>query len=170
MSGHTMFTYDPAILERFPTLRASLVHVTGVVNGISPPELVEYGCETQRRALERLDENPIPELPSIRAWREVFHACGVKPTRYRVAVEALLRRLEKSGEMPSINVLVDIGNMVAIKHTLPVAAFDRASLSGALVVRFANGDERFVEIGANIQWAVRSGRCSPSAIQNSFNR
>ena len=103
----------------------------------------------QRWALQRLQTTPIPELPSIRAWREVFHACGVKPTRHRVAVEALLRRLEKSGEVPSINLAVDIGNAVAIERALPIAVFDRASLSGPLTVRFARGDERFVELGTD---------------------
>ena len=145
-----MFAYDPAILERFPALRAGVVHVADVSNGASPPALIERARETQRRALARLDAVPIPDMPSIRAWREVFHACGVKPTRHRVAVEALLRRLEKRGEVPSINLLVDIGNAVAIEHALPVAVFDRASLSGTLTVRFARGDERFVELGVEL--------------------
>ena len=39
----------------------------------------------------------------------------------RSAAEALLRRLTKQGSIPSINTLVDIGNLVSIRYALPVA-------------------------------------------------
>lgn len=148
MSQATLFGYEPALLARFPSLRAGVVHVAGVANGASPSALLETARDVGRRVSGRLATTPIAELPSIRAWREVFHATGVKPTRYRVAVEALLRRLHRTGDIPSINLLVDLGNLVAVEHALPVAVFDRAALAGALQARFANGGERFVGMGA----------------------
>ena len=50
--------------------------------------------------------------------------------------------------MPSINTLVDIGNLVAIRHALPVAVFDLASIQGGLTVRLADGTETFTDLGS----------------------
>ena len=74
---------------------------------------------------------------------------GVDPTAYRSAAEALLRRLTKQGSIPSINTLVDIGNLVSIRHALPVAMFDLASVQGGLTVAFATGDESFTDLGSS---------------------
>ena len=75
--------------------------------------------------LARIGETPLSELPTLAAWRRAFRAFGVDPTAYRSAAEALLRRLTKQGSIPSINALVDIGNLVAIRYGLPVAMFDQ---------------------------------------------
>ena len=74
----------------------------------------------------RIGETPLSELPSLAAWRRVFRGFGVDPTQYRSAAEALLRRLTKQGELPSIGTLVDLANLVSIRHALPVAVFDMA--------------------------------------------
>ena len=73
---------------------------------------------------------------------------GVKPTQYRSAAEALLRRLSKHGDVPSIGSAVDIANLVSIRWRLPVAAMDQAAVDGSTVVRFAEGGEQFTGLGA----------------------
>ena len=144
-----MFAYDDAVAERYPTIRTGVVHATGLGNRPSPPELLaEYRAE-QRAASERLSETAIADLPSIAAWRRAFTRFGARPTQYRNAAEALLRRLDKTGEIPSINMLVDIGNLVSIRYALPVAVFDQAGVVGSTTVRFATGGERFTDIGSS---------------------
>ena len=96
----------------------------------------------------RIGDTPLSELPTLAAWRRAFRAFGVDPTAYRSAAEALLRRLTKQGSVPSINGLVDIGNLVAIRYALPVAMFDQRTASGGTTVRFANGSERFTDLGS----------------------
>jgi DNA/RNA-binding domain of Phe-tRNA-synthetase-like protein len=71
----------------------------------------------------------------------------VDPTQCRSAAEALLRRLTKKGDIPSINALVDLGNLVSIHYALPVAVFDTRPLTGPLTVRFATGEERYTPLG-----------------------
>jgi DNA/RNA-binding domain of Phe-tRNA-synthetase-like protein len=146
---HTLFGYDEAIIEGYPTVRAGVVHATALSNAPSPPGLVDEYQAEQREAIARLAAHPTAEIPSINAWRRAFTGFGVKPTQYRAAVEALLRRLDKQGDIPSINILVDVGNLVSIRHAMPVAVFDRAGISGPITVRFANGDEPFTDLGAS---------------------
>jgi DNA/RNA-binding domain of Phe-tRNA-synthetase-like protein len=73
----------------------------------------------------------------------------VNPTRYRSAAEALLRRLMKHGDLPSINTLVDLANLVSIRYALPVAVFDQRSVSGGTVVRLAHGGEEWSDLGSS---------------------
>ena len=143
------FGYDAAVLERFPTIRAGVVRVTGLSDGPSPEGLLDaYGREQATRA-EQLQSVPIAELPSIAAWRRVFSAFGAKPTQHRNAAEALLRRLHKHGDVPSISALVDIGNLVSIRHAMPVAVFDSSKVAGSITVRFAHGIEPFADLGSS---------------------
>ena len=137
-----MFAYDRDIVEEYPTIRAGLVYATGLANGPSSSELLsEYRAE-QGAAAERLGATAMADIPSIAAWRRAFTQFGVKPTQHRNAAEALLRRLDKHGDIPSISTLVDLGNLVSIRYAMPVAVFDRADIAGGITVRFARGDER----------------------------
>lgn len=144
-----MFGYDEAITERFPTIRAAVVHATGLANGPSSPELLDMYRAEQQAVSERLETTAIADHPSIAAWRRVFTGFGAKPTQYRNAAEALLRRLSKQGDIPSINTLVDIGNLVSIRYAMPIAVFDQAEVAGSTTVRFAAGDERFTDLGSS---------------------
>jgi DNA/RNA-binding domain of Phe-tRNA-synthetase-like protein len=79
----------------------------------------------------------------------VFTRFGARPTQYRSAAEALLRRLAKHADIPPINTLVDIGNLVSIRYAMPVAVLDLAGVTGAISVRFAAGDEQFTDLGSS---------------------
>jgi len=143
------FRYDPAIIERFPTIVGGVIHATGVHNGPTPPRLAAAFRDETLATGTRIGETPLSELPTLAAWRKVFRGFGVDPTQYRSAAEALLRRLTKQGELPSIGTLVDLANLVSIRYALPVAVFDQRGLSGVTIVRFARGDERWADLGSS---------------------
>ena len=144
-----MFAYDSAVAEAFPTIRAGVVHATNLTNGPSTRGLLDEYRSEQQAAVERLEATPIAEAPSIAAWRRVFTGFGAKPTRHRIAAEALLRKLAKHGDIPTINTLVDIGNLVSIRYAMPVAVFDQANVTGPTTVRFATGEELFTDLGSD---------------------
>lgn len=145
----TLFRYDERLLERFPTIVGGVLHARGVANGPSPPTLASAFRAEQGRALELLGDRSVGTLPSIAAWRRAFAAFGVEPTRYRNAAEALLRRLSKHGDIPSLGTLVDVGNLVSIRYRLPVAVLDLAGVAGTITVGFAEGDEEFTDLGSS---------------------
>ena len=144
-----MFQYDSAILERFPQTVGGVILAKGMSNGASNEALLQAYQEEQEAVIKRIGDTALSELATLSAWRSTFSAFGVNPTKTRSAPEALLRRLTKKGDIPSINGLVDIGNLVSIRYGLPVAVFDTRSLTGTLTVRFADGDERYTELGSN---------------------
>jgi DNA/RNA-binding domain of Phe-tRNA-synthetase-like protein len=145
----TGFRYDAAITARFPQVVGGVIYVVGLRNGPTPSALAAAFRDEQTAVRARLGDTPLSELPALAAWRSVFRAFGVDPTQYRSAAEALLRRLVKQGELPSISTLVDLANLVSIRHALPVAVIDTRALSGDVVVRFARGDEPWADLGAS---------------------
>lgn len=143
------FAYAPEILARFPGIVGGVLHASGVTNGPTPSPLADAFAAEQAAVRARIGDTPLSEIPALAAWRRVFRGFGVDPTQYRSAAEALLRRLTKQGALPSIGTLVDLANLVSIRHALPVAVFDRAAIQGGIVVRFARGDERWVDLGSS---------------------
>lgn len=144
-----MFQYHADILERFPKTRGGIILASGMTNAPTSDALGEAYQQEQHATINRIGETPLSELPSLSAWRTTFSAFGANPTKSRSAPEALLRRLTKKGDIPSINTLVDIGNLVSIRYALPVAVFDTRSLKGRLTVKFSKGTERYTELGSD---------------------
>ena len=148
MTGKRYFSYAAEIIERFPQIRAGAILARDLSSGPTPEVLHRLFEEEQRITTERIGDTPPSEIESLAAWRAAFRAFGVNPTKTRSAPEALLRRLSKKGDIPSINTLVDIGNLISIRYALPTAVFDTGQLQGGITVRFAEGDERFTPIFA----------------------
>jgi len=153
----TAFQYHQAIVERFPTIVGGVILATGLTNGETPAELREIYNNEQETVKQRIGTTPLSQIPSLVAWRRAFRAFDIDPTQYRSAAEALLRRLTKKGDIPIINTLVDLGNLVSIRYALPVAVFDTRSLSGAVTVRFASGDEQYTTLGQSDEDPPRPG-------------
>jgi len=141
------FQYDNKILERYPTTVGGVILAQGMTNGPTPETLKATYQAEQQAIIQRIGQTPLSQVASLSAWRSVFRSFGIDPTQYRSAAEALLRRLTKKGDIPSINTLVDIGNLVSIRYALPVAVFDTRTLQGAVTVHFADGTERYTVLG-----------------------
>ena len=142
-----LFQYDPEIINRYPSIVGGVIYAQDMTNGPTPPQLQAAFQAEQQATLRRIGDTPLSQLPSLAAWRGAFRAFGVEPTQYRSAAESLLRRLTKKGDIPSINTLVDLCNLVSIRYALPTAVFDTRATNGTLTVHFANGSERYTTLG-----------------------
>ncbi|WP_026414181.1 B3/B4 domain-containing protein [Actinomadura oligospora] len=144
------FQHSPNLWADHPDLVAGTVVVA---DGITPDTDVNARVADHTAvALARLAEaGQEAELPEIRAWRRTFAAMGLKPTQYRCASEALLRRVRKEGSLPVVHPLVDLCNAVSAAFAIPVAALDLATVTGGLTVRPADGTEEYETFGGTIE-------------------
>jgi DNA/RNA-binding domain of Phe-tRNA-synthetase-like protein len=147
MATQFPFCYHTDILKRFPHLAGGAILAKGLKNGPALDSLQKAYFEEQSHVLAKIGSKPLSEIESLAGWRAAFRIFGVDPTQYRSAAEALLRRLTKKGDIPSINTIVDICNLVSIRYALPVAGFDMRAIKGVITVCFAKGDETFNPIG-----------------------
>ena len=143
-------TYSIAdeVFARFPGYCRGVVVAHDVRNGASPAELVKMMRGEEASARGRLKAETLTAEPRLASWREAFRQLGYKPGDFRPSIEALLRRVLRGQELPSINVLVDIGNIVSLRHLLPVGGHAIDVLTQDIALRPALGAEKFVPFGS----------------------
>lgn len=142
------YTIDPAIFTAFPGYVRGVVFAYDVHNGATPPVLVELLRAAEAAARERLALESLITTPRIAAWREAFRTLGYKPGDFRPSIEALLRRVLRGQDLPSINALVDIGTVISLRHLLPIGGHAIDTLTEDIALRPAIGMERFTAFGA----------------------
>ena len=142
------YTIAPEIFAAFPEYRRGVVLAFAVRNGASPVELVRMLRAEEAAARERLNVDTLTAEPRLASWREAFRQLGYKPGDFRPSIEALLRRVLRGQELPSINALVDIGNIVSLRHVLPIGGHALDVLTEDVALRPAAGTEDFVPFGA----------------------
>jgi DNA/RNA-binding domain of Phe-tRNA-synthetase-like protein len=135
------FQHSSEIWRDFPELVPGVVFASGITHDVAAGDRV---AKFTAIASSRLAREPESELPEIRAWRRTFSKMGLKPTQYRCASEALLRRFRKEGTLPELHPLVDLCNAVSLAFAIPVAVFDVSKVSRGLEVRYADGDEDYL--------------------------
>lgn len=143
------FQYDTQIIANYPQLVGGVIIAEGISNRPTPNALREQYTTEQTAVKTRISDTLLSEIESISAWRSAISAFGVSPTKYRSAAEALLRRLTKKGDIPNINMLVDLGNLVSIRYALPVAIFDTRQIDAPITVKYADGTESFIDLGTD---------------------
>jgi DNA/RNA-binding domain of Phe-tRNA-synthetase-like protein len=144
---HFSYSIAPEIFERFPGYVRGVVIAHDVKNGPSPAELVQMLREAEASVRAQVNLEQIAEEPRIKSWREAYRAFGAKPAEFRSSVEAMARRALRGDELPSINALVDIGNVMSLRHLIPAGGHAIDLLNGDIELRFASGDEEFVAFG-----------------------
>ncbi len=86
-------------------------------------------------------------LPEIAVWRSAYSRAGVKPSKFRSSIEALVRQATK-GEVRSVMPLVDLYNGISLKHLVPLGAVDAAIVPGVVEFRFCRPQtDSFVPLG-----------------------
>lgn len=142
------FCHSSQIWEQFPQLVPGLL----VVEDLRPEVDVEARLQPwYHHARERLGQEGESQLPEVSAWRRAYSQMGLKPTQYRSAAEALLRRFRRGEELPHLHPLVDLCNAVSLAFALPVAVFDLAQVGGYLEVRHALGDEAYLAFSGEVE-------------------
>ncbi len=145
---HYSYSISPEIFARFPGYVRGVVIAHDVDNSPSPPELVQMLREAEESVRTRVNLEQIAEEPRIKCWREAYRAFGAKPAEFRSSVEAMARRALRGDELPAINALVDIGNVMSLRHLIPAGGHAIDLLNGDIELRFATGDEDFVPFGS----------------------
>jgi DNA/RNA-binding domain of Phe-tRNA-synthetase-like protein len=145
---HFSYSISPDIFERFPGYIRGVVIAHEVSNGPSPADLVQMLREAEELVRTRVKLEQIAEEPRIKSWREAYRAFGAKPADFRSSVEAMARRALRGDQLPSISALVDIGNVMSLRHLLPAGGHAIDLLGGDIELRFATGDEDFVAFGS----------------------
>lgn len=150
MASNTLF-YRIAddVFKKYPGYIRGVVMCENVKNGPSPDELILMLRNAEAALRKSVNPNSITEHPQIFAWREAYRLFGAKPSEFRSSIEAMARRVLRDNELPTINALVDIGNLISLEHLVPVGGHALDHVTNDLELKPAIGDENFVAFGSN---------------------
>lgn len=129
------------VLEKFPELRLGVLVARGIRNDGPVAELPALLREEEARIRRDLSADGLSGHPRILCWREAYRAFGAKPKEHRSSVENLYRLVLRGGEVRSVNPLVDIYNIVSLRHMLPAGGEDLDAISGDIMLAVAGTSE-----------------------------
>ena len=135
------------LFELFPTASVHGVVFEGVAD-FDPAVATRW----KQKAIESLSgsdltSETILESPAVKEWRNAFQRFGVKPSKYRSAIEALLRRALKHEIIETDLPLVNLYCYVSLIEMVPMGAYDLEKVDGDIVIRLSKANEAFVGIG-----------------------
>lgn len=115
---------------------------------------IEGTSDSLKDEIRKIENEVIKDLtlenllkqPRIEAARVGYRRLGKDPSRYRLATEALLRRLIKGNGLYFINNAVDIGNILSVRTQRSVAVLDEDKIIGDILIRIGE-EEPYEGIG-----------------------
>lgn len=142
-------TISKEVFDKFPGYVRGVVVGTGLTNGESSAELTSLLRSAESSVRNQLNVETLAEHPRMASWREAYRSFGAKPSKFRPSIEAMVRRVLRNEELPSISALVDIGNVVSLNHLVPAGGHAIDVLSQDISLRPATGDEEFVPLDSD---------------------
>ena len=141
---------DPRILDACPETRIGLVRAT-VVNGPTSDALwaeIEAAADEIKQRYELLEIN---QRPAIAGTRRLYKALGKDPSRYRVASEALCRRIIRDLGIYRLTTLIDVVNLVSIKSGYAISGLDGDRIEGdTLTMSVGTAEDVYNGIGRGL--------------------
>lgn len=135
---------DQKIFEQYPEVLLGVAVLHNINNKGEEEELSQFLREAEKLAIEKVGNIPIAEHPNIISWRETYRKFGAKPKDYPSSIENLVRRILKGEQVRHINKLVDIYNVISLRHLVPVGGEDTEKINGDVSLTFAEGDEEAI--------------------------
>jgi len=140
-------TVSDEVSAAFGDVRVVAITADPVDNATSWPNVAARLDELERTVAAGQWQTPGDDDARIAGWHAAYRRFGTNPRRQRPSVDALTRRLGRTGRLPRINPLVDCYNLVSVTHVVPAGAFDLDRVAGDIVIRFARPDDVFVPLG-----------------------
>jgi DNA/RNA-binding domain of Phe-tRNA-synthetase-like protein len=137
------YRIDAEIFRLYPGYRRALVLGQQLRNGVASASLTEQLRAQEAVLRGRVQGNPA-EHPRIAAWREAYRRFGARPSDFRSSIEALARRVLRGDALPSINALVDIGNLISLRYLVPVGVHPVPAGEGLLCLRLSAPTDSFL--------------------------
>jgi DNA/RNA-binding domain of Phe-tRNA-synthetase-like protein len=142
-----MYRVAPEVFAAHPSYCLGVVVFSAVDNLQPSVELVGLLRETEEKLRATVFGN-VAEHPRLAAWREAFREFGAKPSEHRSSIEAMVRRVVKPDQLPSINPLVDVGNLISLRYLMPAGVHPLRGGAEVLELRRAQLGDTFVPAGS----------------------
>lgn len=125
---------DPKVWEMFPGFFISSIVVRGAQNRASSAELMsEFSNKPEKELIDA----------HLQSWADAYREFGEKHKKTPSSAYALIKRYEKTGELPVINPIVDLYNRISIQYGIPAGGEDIDLYQGVPTLKVSDGTEPF---------------------------
>ena len=130
---------DKEIANIAPDFRAIsvFVDIKDDTRGTIARNVLEEACDFVRAG------GPAWSEAHLASWSDTYSRFGAKPNRTPCSAQALKKRVEKDGRIPSINPIVDLYNAVSLRFAIPVGGENFDAYVGKPRLSVADGTEVF---------------------------
>lgn len=146
---------DSTIINQFPDVKIGVLIVENVNNKNASEKIRLMTLQMEDSIRKGYTLENIALVPKIDDWRQAYRAFGCKPSEYRSSIEALLRRILQGKDLPAINPIVDIYNLISIKYLLPAGGGNLDKIKGDMRLTKATGTEHFVMLGSSTPMPIK---------------
>src|SRR5579875_271572 len=137
----------PGVTSLWPEAEIRLVWVHGLDNR-GAWDAISRAIEDLERRLKVGEWAPAGEdAAEIRVWHDAYRRFGTNPRKFRPSLDALSRRIARTGSFPRINPAVDAYNLISVTHRIPAGAFDLQQVAGDIAIRLSHPADRFTPLG-----------------------
>ena len=133
--------------DKLPNACFGAVAVRGLDNTHEIPELEQMLAENVAACETYFAGKKPKETEDILPYRAAFTSLGINPNKFMCSIESLMKRVQKSGALPHINTVVDLGNAFSLTYQLPMGAHDVDKLEGDIQIRFSTPEDHFLPMG-----------------------
>lgn len=151
------YSICPKVFALNPKLHFGILVGKNLQNSESTEADVEMLREMENKVRNKIKEEELRSIPVIMEYRNTMERAGINPNKYSVSTEAMIKRVLKGNNLPSINALVDLCNVVSLENQISLGGHDLRDIKEDLSVRFSTGDEKFLPFGLNEYEAVDKG-------------
>ncbi|WP_207483464.1 B3/B4 domain-containing protein [Arenibaculum pallidiluteum] len=134
---------NPQVDAAIWALRPDFAALSITARGLADPGEAGWVREALERAVRDRAAGHAWADGHLEAWREAYRAFGAKPQRTPCSAEALRRRAERDGAIPSAGAVVDLYNAVSLDFAIPVGGEDLTAYAGVPRLVRADGTEPF---------------------------
>ena len=145
------------VFAKFPGLNIGVVVIKGANNRGQSREIAKLIERSEREIREKYKLETLSQQHKIQVWRKAYSAFGAKPKKYKSSVESLYWMILKGMPLRSINKIVDIYNLISLKHMVPVGGDDIDKVEKSIILKFAEGGEPFQPLNSSDMTAAKKG-------------
>ena len=122
---------DPKIWEMFPDFFISSVVIRGAVNSAAAD--MDFSDKPEKALIDA----------HLQSWVDAYRETGEKHKKTPSSAYALIKRYEKTGELPVINPIVDLYNRISIEYGIPAGGEDIDKYQGVPTLKVSDGTDPF---------------------------
>lgn len=142
------FSVDQSVLDLGVKIKTALIF--GVNN--QPSDVIKDFVDAE---IKKLNFQPTDQI--LAGFQDLHSKVGRSSKDYVSSPENLISFITRKGQLPQINPIVDLYNLVSVKSKLALGAHDISKITGNVSLKITSGVEKFVPLGKSDLKFIPSG-------------